>query len=242
MYVYDQLINAQIEVKATDYAAGKTGRIWWNTADGQAKLDNGTTIRSFLQNDGKVILGNHATAAQNIRLHKGAAALLQFVTADDATAEASLSTALAQISFKFESYTDAGKPAAGRAGRVIWISDLSLLKYDNGATWNTFSAGTEGIGSGGIETKSGAYVVTSSDSGKVFLCDTTSAAFALTLPAAAASFKFSVIDKGGVFATNNITVTRAAAESIQGLAANYALQSNWGRWDFFCDGTNWFIG
>ena len=32
-------------------------------------------------------------------------------------------------------YTDAGRPAAGTAGRIIFNSDDSMLNIDNGANW-----------------------------------------------------------------------------------------------------------
>lgn len=69
----------------------------------------------------------------------------------------------------------------------------------------------------------------------------TSAARTITLPAAAANLYFYVKDKVGTANTNNITIARAASESIEGVAASKILQTNWGSWIFVCDGTNWFI-
>lgn len=137
--IWGQLENAQIENKSSDYSAGPVGRIWWNTSGGQAKLDDGTNIRALLRNDSKAIIGNSGTASQNIRLHRGAAGVLQFVQGSDVTAEGSLSTAINQISGRAENYTTAALPAAGNAGRIAWNTTTSTLNVDNGSSWQDVS-------------------------------------------------------------------------------------------------------
>lgn len=155
MKILGQIENAQLENKSSDYSSGVVGRIWWNTTSGQIKLDDGTNIRALLRNDQKVIIGNSGTAAENTRLHRGAANLLQFLQGSDATAEGSLSTALNQISGRLENYTNAGKPAVGNAGRVAYISDLGHLLFDNGSAWlgtkveNYTNAGKPAFGNAG---------------------------------------------------------------------------------------------
>jgi hypothetical protein len=144
MKFFGQLEKAQLEVLGADPSAGLVGRIWWNTATGTSKLDDGTNIRSLLRNDGKAVIGNSGTVADNIRFHRGAAGVLQLVTGSDATAEGTLSTALNKLSFKFESYTNAGLPAAGNAGRVAWVSDLLGLKVDTGGAWIPVGSGGGG--------------------------------------------------------------------------------------------------
>src|SRR3990167_7393215 len=134
MKVYGDLIRAQLETIA-DPAAALPGRVWWNSTDVQAKLDDGTNVRALLRNDGKCVLGNSGTASQNIRLHRGAAGVLQFVTGDNATAEGSLATTLNQISARLENYTFSGKPSAASAGRLIWATDSASLLVDTGAAW-----------------------------------------------------------------------------------------------------------
>lgn len=133
MKLYGQLENAQLENKASDYSGGPVGRIWWNTATTKAKLDDGTNIRALLRNDQFCVVGNSATASQNIRLQRGATAVLQFVTGDDATAEGSLSTSLAQTSSRIENYATGSLPAAANAGRLLWDTSLSIPKVDNGS-------------------------------------------------------------------------------------------------------------
>ncbi len=140
MKISDWIENVALENKSSDYAQGPTGRVWWNTTTGQAKVDDGTNIRALLRNDAKTVVGNSGTTSQNIRLHRGAAGVLQFVTGDDATAEGTLSTTLNKVSSRLENYTNATRPAAGNAGRTIWNTDTVTEQVDNGATWQEVSA------------------------------------------------------------------------------------------------------
>lgn len=133
--IYGTLERAALETITSEPSVGITGRLWWNSTLGQARLDDGTNIRSILRNDAKAVIGNHASAVNNTRLHRGASGVLQFVAGSDATAEGTLSTSLSQISARLESYTDVGKPAFGNAGRVIWTTDLLQLQVDTGSAW-----------------------------------------------------------------------------------------------------------
>lgn len=108
------------------------------------------------------IIGSSGTAASNVKLHRSAAGKLTAVLGDDATAEGSEPSALAQFAMKHESFTNAGKPSFGQFGRVIWISDLSKLQYDTGSAWvdvgslaNPMTAGGDIIygGPGGTATR-----------------------------------------------------------------------------------------
>lgn len=143
MKIYGTLIRAALETIA-DPAAAIVGRFWWNSTDGQVKVDDGTNVRALLRNDAKARIGNSGTASQNVRFHRGAAGVLQFVAGDDATAEGSLSTSLNQISARLENYTFAGKPAAANAGRVVWITDRSSAMVDTGAAWVPVGSGGGG--------------------------------------------------------------------------------------------------
>jgi len=69
----------------------------------------------------------------------------------------------------------------------------------------------------------------------------TSAARAITLPSPVNGRTFIIKDKTGTAETYNITLTRNGAESIEGVAANRTLSTNWGCWKVVSDGTNWFI-
>lgn len=135
MKVNSQLERAQFENVVALPASATAGRFAWDTVLGKASIDDGTTWRSLLRNDGKAIIGNNGIANENIRFHRGGTSALQFVQGGDTTAEGTLSTSLAQISAKQENYTDAGKPAAGNAGRIIWVTDLNTFQGDNGSSW-----------------------------------------------------------------------------------------------------------
>lgn len=132
--IYGQLEEASLETRASDPSASTAGRIWRNSTEERVKTDDGTNKRALLRNDAKCVIGNSGTASQNIRAHRGAAGVLQFVTGDDATAEGSLSTTLNQISGRLENYTAAGQPSAGNAGRLTWTTDTSEVRIDNGST------------------------------------------------------------------------------------------------------------
>lgn len=144
MRVYSDLKAASFEGLSSDPSAGTQGRFWLNTTSGKLQFDDGTNIRSILRNDQNLIFGNSGTASSNIRANRAGTSVLQFVTGNDVTAEGSLSTALAQLSFKFETYTDAGKPSAGSAGRIIYVSDLATFLGDNGTSYSPLGGGGAG--------------------------------------------------------------------------------------------------
>lgn len=137
MKVYGNLERASIESRTSNVtgAASITGLIWWRSDTSRLFMSDGTNAYAILRNDGKAIIGNSATTSQNIRLHRGAAGVLQFTTEADTTAEGSLSTSLNQISARLENYTDGSKPSAANAGRLIWTTDISKLQVDTGASW-----------------------------------------------------------------------------------------------------------
>jgi hypothetical protein len=142
--IYSQLEKAQLENRSTDGTAGTIGLIWFNTVSKKAILDDGTLVRALLRNDQNCVLGNDATAANNIRFHRAGTNILQVVKGNDATAEGTLSTNLAKISFCFESYTNASKPTVGNAGRAIWVSDKNNIQVDSGTAWLQVGSGGGG--------------------------------------------------------------------------------------------------
>lgn len=101
--------------------------------------------------------------------------------------------------------------------------------------------GGGGIGSAGVSTIATNHVIVTGDEWKVFLVQTTSGAYSLTLPSPTSGFAFSVKDSQGNAGTNNITLLQHASESIEGVAASFIMSANWGTWTFISDGTNWFI-
>jgi len=144
MEVYSDLKVAAFESLAADPTAGVAGRFFLNATAKLFKIDDGTNIRSFLRNDQNLIFGNSGTASSNIRLNRAGTAVLQLVLGNDITAEGSLSTGLAQLSFRHEVYTDATKPAAGNSGRIIYLSDLQTYMGDNGTSYAPLGGGGAG--------------------------------------------------------------------------------------------------
>lgn len=144
MYVYDQLIQADVEVRSADYASPSTGRFWWNSTAGKLMLYDGTNIRAMLRNDQNLVIGNNVTAANNTRINRSGSGVLQFVPGSDVTAEGSAASSLNQLGFRCENYTDAGKPAAGNAGRLIYVTDKTTFKGDSGSSWIALGGGGGG--------------------------------------------------------------------------------------------------
>lgn len=77
--------------------------------------------------------------------------------------------------------------------------------------------------------------------GKSLQLDTTSNAIALTLPVAKKGFWVRLKDIKGLLSTNKVTLTRLGSEKIEGLAANYDLEADFGSWLLYSDGTDWFL-
>ena len=141
---YSELQEASLENLASDPAGTVAGRVWHNTTTTQVKTNDGTNARALLRNDQKIILGNNGTAANNVRLNRSANGVIQVVPGDDATAEGSDATSISQISARMENFTDAGKPAAGNAGRVVWLTDLLSAQVDNGTSYQSLGGGGGG--------------------------------------------------------------------------------------------------
>lgn len=121
-----------------------------------------------------------------------------------------------------------GTPAV--SGNPIHVdSTNNVLYFYSGAAWNK------------VDFFMTALAGNTTAANKVMYLLDTSSARTITLPAASANFQFIIKDKTGNANANNITIARAASESIEGIAANKTLQTNWGYWWFVCDGTNWFI-
>lgn len=92
-----------------------------------------------------------------------------------------------------------------------------------------------------IITKSANYTILSTDS--TILVDTSGGAFTLTLPVptSLSGKTYRVVDSTGSLGTNNLTLAPSSTEKIEGLAASRLFQTNWGGWNIFTNGTDWFI-
>jgi hypothetical protein len=250
--VYSQLERAQLENLSSLPSAATAGRIVWNTTDLKFYTDDVSNWRALLRNDGLAVIGNNGTAANNVRFHRGANAVLQLVLASDATAEGTLSTSLAQISAKQESYTNAGKPTAANAGRVAWITDTAFLNVDTGSVWKVL------VDSDSVQTLSNKTLtlpVIGGFSGTIAIDSTAGADQTLALPVSIVELTGALTSIAGITApstarlivvTNttgsdliikNDSVATAANRIITGTAANLTLANTANLWLYY-DTTN----
>jgi hypothetical protein len=146
MKIYSQLEVASFENLSADPALLPIGRIWHNTTTDRPKINLTAGIRRLMFLEDSLIIGTSGTAANNLKLHRSANGVMQLVAADDATSEASPATSLRQFGFNLENYTNAGKPAAGNAGRLIWLTDQKTILVDDGVIWKISGGGAGGSG------------------------------------------------------------------------------------------------
>lgn len=242
MKVFGNLEKAALESIAGDPSGNIQGRVHWDTTATQIKFDDGTNKYALLRNDEKLIIGNNGTAASNVRLHRGAAAVLQLVPGNNATADGTLATSLAQFSTRFENYTDAGKPAAGNAGRIIWVTDLAQFQGDDGAAWVPFSAASDAFPNGYLAV-TGTTSLLNSDNLKLIGITAQSGGYTITLPPHAANqlILFKEITNADVV-SNPITLARnGGTGKIENVSADYVVRQNNFSFSLFDNGTDWFI-
>lgn len=135
MKVFGQLEQACVEQVSSDPGTTVQGRIWENTTEDKIKHDNGTNKRALFRNDGKIIIGNDSTPANNVRIHRGGAGLIQDVLGSDATSEGTESTSIAQRSSRDENCISSALPAAGNIGRNVFVTDQKVSAVDDGTNW-----------------------------------------------------------------------------------------------------------
>ena len=125
--------------------------------------------------------------------------------------------------------------AANATARLAVGTNTQVLVSDGtDIAWGT---NTAAVLTFDVESKAADFTAAS---GKMYLVSS-AAARAITMPAASAGAWFRVKDSTGDCNTNNFTLTRAGSESIEGIAANKVLQTNWGSWTVVSDGTDWFL-
>lgn len=95
-----------------------------------------------------------------------------------------------------------------------------------------------GIGSMPVVTKTGSYNATISDG--LILCDCTTGAMTIGLPAAATATGKELIVKKIDVSANAVTLDANLAEKIDGQLTQI-ISSQWTAVDMICDGSNWFI-
>ena len=114
-------------------------------------------------------------------------------------------------------WTTAGRPSAPSTGQMGYNSTLGVMEFYNGSAW---------VQGGGFTTQSVQTAGFTAVAGNIYPCNTTSAAFTVTLPASPiAGNQIQIIDYAGTFATNNVTLGRNSS-NITGVAENYLLTTN----------------
>lgn len=68
-----------------------------------------------------------------------------------------------------------------------------------------------------------------------------SGAITVTLPTPTDGRNLVIKDISGAANTNNVTIARHASEKIEGLAASFIFQTNWGVLNIYSDGTDWYL-
>lgn len=82
--------------------------------------------------------------------------------------------------------------------------------------------------------------LTDDDDGRVILVDTT-APRTINAHNAPANFKITFKDISGQANTNPITFVRFGAQEMEGLAADYLMESDFGSWSWVFDGNDWLL-
>jgi hypothetical protein len=114
-------------------------------------------------------------------------------------------------------WTTATRPSAPSTGQQGYNSTLSVMEFYNGSAW---------VQGGGLSLQSVQTTGFTAIASNIYPCNTTSAAFTVTLPASPiAGNQVQIIDYAGTFATKNITLARNGS-NITGVADNYALTTN----------------
>ena len=134
------------------------------------------------------------------------------------------------------------KPSANISWGNYKITDLAAPTADNDAARKKYvDDAVSGLGSASTDTKSATYTVTDAENKTLFLCDGTSAAFTITLPAAAtAGDGFEIAVKKTDASANAITIDGDGSEEIDG-ATTLDLPSQYDVVVIRSDGTNWQI-
>lgn len=144
----------------------------------------------------------------------------------------------------------------GGTGQTSFTNGQLLI---GNTTGNTLTAATLTAGSGiAITNGTGSITITSqgaltertlttadtlASTDNVILLNSTGGAFNLTLPAASsvANRVFQLKDISGVINTNNVTLVRNGSNSIEGLAANKILTTNYGGYRLYSTGSAWWL-
>jgi hypothetical protein len=114
-------------------------------------------------------------------------------------------------------WTTATRPSAPSTGQMGYNTTINVMEFYNGSAW---------VQGGGFTTQSVQTTGFTAVAGNIYPCNTTSAAFTVTLPASPiAGNQIQIIDYAGTFATNAVTIGRNGS-NINGVANNTTLVTN----------------
>lgn len=115
-----------------------------------------------------------------------------------------------------------------------------VLKYNSTTTqWAPATESSASPTVSSITFASSPFTVPASNT--AIFVDATNGAISIQLPAPSAGYMFYVKDTKGLFYLNNVTLVRAAAEKIEGLAQSYVMQGSYKAWQIISDGTDWYL-
>ena len=121
------------------------------------------------------------------------------------------------VSPNLTTWTTATRPSSPATGRIGFNTTLGVVEAYNGSAW---------VSGGGLNQQAVQTTGFTATAGNSYPCNTTSAAFTVTLPASpVAGNQVGIIDYAGTFATNNVTLGRNGSNII-GVASNYVLTTN----------------
>tara|TARA_R100000664_G_C2759368_1_gene149062 strand:+ start:6254 stop:7804 length:1551 start_codon:yes stop_codon:yes gene_type:complete len=211
--------------------SGTEFQLGTGTAD-STKIYTGNTAVAEFTSTGKLILTEDtAGGATQLELKNGAGDTASF--AQNSTSE-SLDITTSDSMLRMYSTSASGSISFAKE------DGTRVIKYDNSNGRFTISAG---LALDTLDVSSATKTIANTDRRIAILCDTSSNAVTINLPAAADSDNrvFYIKDKGGNAGTTSraITIDPNASETIDG-AATVDIDQDYGSIQLICDGSNWF--
>ena len=124
-------------------------------------------------------------------------------------------------------------------GNLYYNNEAGVaVQITSGSSVNSSGSGAWGITAPGAYP----YAVVSGDAQRVITVATSGAARTIELPAATTAMYCIIKDSEGAAQTNNITVTPDGTDTIDGDAADYIINENFGARGFISDGVSaWYV-
>ena len=134
-------------------------------------------------------------------------------------------------------------PVAGKLFQIVALTTNETLYYWDGSDWMPLITEAD---AGAflpilVDNTDSPLTLDAGDKGKTYVCDTSSAVITINLPAPTLGMIFGFKDQTGSFATNAVSLVPTVGVEIEGLAATYLLQADFGSWTLASDGVGWFF-